>query len=229
MSIMRILADKIKIRVSEKLFLRDPDESELGRRIVEHSILLIDKIGFDSFTFKKLAKEINSTETSIYRYFENKHKLLIYLLSWYWIWVEYRLVFATNNISSGEEKLRIAINILSSPVSQEDPNLAHVNEVALHNIVIAESAKAYLTKEVDKENREGSFSSYKSLCFRIVEFVKEINPDYPYPASLVSTIIEGAHHQKYFSQHIPSLSDASKNDDKAIANFLIQMVFKTLS
>ena len=126
-------------------------------------------------------------------------------------------------------KLKIAINMLASPVSEEDPNLTHVNEVALHNIVIAESAKAYLTKEVDKEDREGSFSSYKSLCERIVDFIKEINPNYEYPASLVSTIIEGAHHQKYFSQHIPSLSNAPKNDDQAIANFLTQMVKKTLS
>ena len=226
---MKKLAEKIKIRVSEKLFLRDPDESELGRKIIKDGILLIEKMGFESFTFKKLAKEINSTEASIYRYFENKHKLLIYLLSWYWNWMEYRLVFATNNIPSGEEKMRISIKTLSSPVSEEDPNLAYINEIALHNIVIAESAKAYLTKEVDKENREGSFSSYKSLCVRLVEFVKEINPDYKYPASLVSTVIESAHHQKFFSAHLPSLSDATKNDDKAIANFLSDMVCKTLA
>ena len=226
---MKKLAEKIKIRVSEKLYLRDPDESSLGRSIVTDSIILIDKMGFESFTFRKLAERINSTEASIYRYFENKHKLLIYLLSWYWNWVEYRLVFATNNIASGEEKIRIAIKMLASPVSEEDPNLAHVNEVALHNIVIAESAKAYLTKEVDKENKEGSFSSYKALCLRIVEFVKEINPGYEYPASLVSTVIEGAHHQKFFSEHLPSLSDAPKNDNEVITKFLTNMVFKTLS
>jgi AcrR family transcriptional regulator len=226
---MKKLAEKIKIRVSEKLYLRDPDESSLGRSIVTDGIILIDKIGFESFTFRKLAKRINSTEASIYRYFENKHKLLIYLLSWYWNWVEYRLVFATNNIASGQEKMRIAINMLASPVSEEDPNLAHINEVALHNIVIAESAKAYLTKEVDKENKEGSFSSYKSLCLRIVEIVKEINPSYEFPASLVSTVIEGAHLQKFFSAHLPSLSDAPKNDNEVVARFLTKMVFKTLS
>lgn len=226
---MKRLSEKIKIRVSGKLYLRDPDESSLGRSIVAESIVLIDKIGFESFTFRKLAEQINSTEASIYRYFENKHKLLIYLISWYWNWVEYRLVFATNNIESGEEKMRIAINMLASPVSEEDPNLEHVNEIALHNIVIAESAKAYLTKGVDKENREGSFSSYKSLCLGIVEFVKEINPNYEFPASLVSTVIEGAHHQKYFSEHLPSLSDTPKNDNEAIARFLTKLVFNTLS
>ena len=37
-----------------KIFIKDPESSELGKRIIEHSILLIDEIGFDSFTFKKL-------------------------------------------------------------------------------------------------------------------------------------------------------------------------------
>ena len=209
--------------------MRDPDVSPLGRNIVRESIQLIDEIGFESFTFKKLAKKINSTEASIYRYFENKHKLLIYLLSWYWNWVEYRLVFATSNIASAEEKLRIAIGILSSQVSEEDPDLSHINEIALHRIVIAESAKAYLTKEVDKDNKEGYFSGFKSLCMRIVVFVKEINPSYAYPASLISTAIEAAHHQKYFSQHLPSLSDTRIDNDGDITDFLSGLVFKTLS
>lgn len=226
---MKQLAKKIRIHVSGKIFLRDPDSSPLGRNIIKYGILLIDEMGFESFNFRKLAKKIDSTEASIYRYFENKHTLLIYLLSWYWNWLEYRLVFATNNIASGEEKMRIAISILSSPVSQEDPELAHINEIALHRIIIAESAKAYLTKGVDKENKEGYFSSYKSLCMRIVEFVKQINSSYPYPASLVSTVMEGAHHQKYFSQHLPSLSDTRTDDDGDITNFLAGMVFKTLS
>lgn len=226
---MKKLADKIRIRVNEKVFLRDPDASILGRNIVSHGILLINEIGFEVFTFKKLAKRINSTEASIYRYFENKHKLLVYLISWYWNWVEYRLVFATNNIASGEEKMKIAISILSSPITQEDPELSHINEIALHRIIIAESSKAYLTKEVDQENKEGYFSSYKSLCMRLVAFVKEINPSYEYPASLCSTVIEGAHHQKYFSQHLPSLSDAQANDDGTIATFLMDMVLKTVS
>ena len=67
----------LKIKMNEKLFLRNPEESELGRKIIEFSIILIHKIGFEAFTFKKLAKEINTTEAGVYRYFENKHRLLI--------------------------------------------------------------------------------------------------------------------------------------------------------
>ena len=58
------------------------------------------EIGFENFTFKKLGEQIGSNESSIYRYFESKHKLMLYLSSWYWAWIEYRLVFATNNINN---------------------------------------------------------------------------------------------------------------------------------
>ena len=37
----------------------------------------------EEFTFRKLAQKINTTEASVYRYFENKHRLLIYILAWY--------------------------------------------------------------------------------------------------------------------------------------------------
>ena len=62
-------------KLSEKLFLRDPQETELGRNIIRLSIKMMDEIGFEEFTFKKLAVKIKSTEASVYRYFDNKHKL----------------------------------------------------------------------------------------------------------------------------------------------------------
>ncbi|MGZ5010791.1 MAG: TetR/AcrR family transcriptional regulator, partial [Methylobacter sp.] len=65
--------------MNDKLFLRDPEQSELGKKIILHSIQLIHKNGFEAFTFKKLAEAIGTTEAGIYRYFENKHRLLIYI------------------------------------------------------------------------------------------------------------------------------------------------------
>ena len=67
------LFSNLKISVPDKIFIKDPESSDLGKRIIEHSILLIDEIGFDSFTFKKLGVKIGSNESSIYRYFESKH------------------------------------------------------------------------------------------------------------------------------------------------------------
>ncbi|UPT67071.1 MAG: TetR/AcrR family transcriptional regulator [Sphingobacteriales bacterium JAD_PAG50586_3] len=75
---------QLRIRMNEKIYLRNPEESVLGKNIVRNGLLLINKLGFEEFTFKKLAKEINTTEASIYRYFENKHRLLLYIINWYW-------------------------------------------------------------------------------------------------------------------------------------------------
>jgi len=92
---MQNLLNNFNIVINEKLYVKNPETSDLGKKIIEQSIILIDEIGFDAFTFKKLGEKIKSNESSIYRYFENKHKLLLYLSSWYWSWMEYKLVFST--------------------------------------------------------------------------------------------------------------------------------------
>ena len=150
------LLRNLKITINDNVYLKDPESSSLGRRIVEHGILLINDLGFDNFTFKKLGERIESNESSVYRYFENKHKFLIYLTNWYWGWKEYQLAFATANIHDPKEKLEQAIEILTREV-EEDHSFNHINEVALNKIVINEYSKSYLTKEVDDENKEGYF------------------------------------------------------------------------
>ena len=116
----------VQILINNNLFLRDPEKSDLGRNIINKSIELIDDLGFESFTFKKLAQAIGSTEASIYRYFENKHKLLIYLISWYWGWLEFQIDYSTNGIEDSKEKLKKTIQIISES-QMYDPNLTNYN------------------------------------------------------------------------------------------------------
>ena len=92
------MAIGISISLSSKLYVRDPQETTLGKKIIKESIVLIDQIGFEAFTFKKLAKKMESTEASMYRYFENKHMLLLYLVSWYWEWVGFLIDVNIKNI-----------------------------------------------------------------------------------------------------------------------------------
>lgn len=219
----------IKINVSEKIYLRDPEQTQLGRKIINHSILMIDELGFEAFTFKKLATKINSTEASIYRYFENKHNLLVYLVSWYWSWLEYQIDYQTNNIEESERKLRIALKIISE-VSKMPVSFEYINEGALHRIVIAESPKSYYTKSVDSENQDGFFRSYKSLCANLSDIILEFKPNYPYAHALSSTVLESAHQQVYFSQHLPSLTEIkvkSQNYDPVLS-YLEHLVFTLL-
>ncbi|EAQ50354.1 MULTISPECIES: TetR/AcrR family transcriptional regulator [Leeuwenhoekiella] len=203
------LLRNLKITINDNVYLKDPESSSLGRRIVEHGILLINDLGFDNFTFKKLGERIESNESSVYRYFENKHKFLIYLTNWYWGWKEYQLAFATANIHDPKEKLEQAIEILTREV-EEDHSFNHINEVALNKIVINEYSKSYLTKEVDDENKEGYFVIYKRLTTRLKEMIADVNEGYPYPASLASTILAGSLHQHFLKDHFTSLTDCSK-------------------
>ncbi|MEL1245018.1 TetR/AcrR family transcriptional regulator [Flavobacterium sp. DGU11] len=206
---MKNLLSNLKIQVNPKIYLKDPETSELGRRIVQESIILIDEIGFDNFTFKKLGERIGSNESSLYRYFENKHKLLVYLSSWYWSWMEYRIVFATANISDPEEKLRQAVTLVTEKI-EDDESTSYIDESILNRIIIAEFTKTFLTKEVDEENKEGFFLIYKQIINRIVAMIADLNPDFPYPRSFASSIVEGSLHQHFIKDHFKTITDCNE-------------------
>lgn len=219
------LLSNIKISVPDKIYNKDPESSDLGKRIIESSILLIDQIGFDAFTFKKLGLEIGSNESSIYRYFENKHNLLLYLTSWYWAWIEYQLVMETFSISDPSDKLKKAVEVLTRTV-KEDSNFTHVNEIALNRIVINENSKSFLTKHVDQENKDGYFEIYKRLVARLKDMIKDVNTNYDYPASLASSVIEGSLHQHFLSGHFKSITDCDK--ETSATQFFSNLVFNAL-
>lgn len=223
---MDILMQSLRIGINDKLYIKDPESSKLGKKIVEESILLIEEVGFENFTFKKLGVRIKSNESSIYRYFENKHKLLLYLSSWYWGWVEYRMVFATNGISNPKEKLRKAIAILTEKV-EEDNAFTHINEVVLHKIIINEYSKSYLVKEVSQENKEGYFVVFKRLVGRLSDMITAVDTGYRYPLSLASTILEGSLHQYFLQEHFPTLTNCNTSINPT--EFFTDLIFRTLN
>lgn len=51
----------LTFRLNQNLYLRDPQHTDLGQKIIRKSVDMIDKLGFEQFTFKKLADEIEST------------------------------------------------------------------------------------------------------------------------------------------------------------------------
>jgi len=218
---------QIHINVNPEIFLRDPNSSELGRKIVFSSIQLINELGFEKFNFKKLGKQIGSPESTIYRYFENKQMLLVYLISWYWGWIEYKLVFSTANIDSPNLKLEEAIKVLTHPIAVNN-SFTFINAVLLEQLVIEESVKTYHTKDVDHANEKGYFGVYKRVVQRVGAMVLELNPKFEFPHMLISTVIEGAHQQRHFAKHLPSLTDVKPGKDN-IAEFYKQLVFKVIA
>jgi AcrR family transcriptional regulator len=221
---------EIKIALNDGIYLKDPQDSVLGRNILKHSIVLIDNVGFETFNFKKLAQEMGSTEASVYRYFENKHALLLYLVSWYWGWVSYLIKINTMNIEDPKKKLEIIIHSFVS-ASVDNPSTEYIDENKLHSIIIAEGTKAYRTKDVDKENGKGFFKNYKQLITTVADVILAINPKFKYPYALASSLFEMSNDHLYFAKHLPRLTDIKEEKNKhcEVENMLNYFSFKLLS
>ena len=220
------LLSSFRVSVPQGVFIKDPETSDLGKKIIEKGILLIHELGFDAFTFKKLGGAIGSNESSIYRYFENKHKLLLYLTSWYWAWIEYQLVMETHAINNALDKVLKAVQVVTREV-ENDTNYTHFNIVLLHKIMIEESSKSFLNRAVDEENELGLFISYKRVHERIKNLIQAANPSYEFPASLASSLLTGTLKQFYFKNHFPSLTSCS--DQVCPGDFYIHLIHKTLA
>jgi hypothetical protein len=223
---MEAILRKIRVEVNKQLYLKDPFSSELGVLILREGIKLIGELGMENFTFKKLASQINSTEAAVYRYFENKHKLLLYLSAWYWAWMEHNLVFATANVTDPEEKLGVAIQLLvEGPIFSKND---YLDPLQLRHLVVNESIKGYLTKSVDSEHESGIFGQVYKFGERVSQIISEINPSYLYPKTLVSTVMESSLLQSFNSIHMPGMTEA-KPDSKERYEFFHQLVVKTIS
>jgi len=223
---MQNLLSQIQIRVNDKIYLKDPESSDLGKKLVKEAVRMIHDIGFEAFTFKKLATKMGTTESTIYRYFENKHKLLLYLISWYWGWLEYEMVFRTANISDPLEKLAKTIGTICDPIKDEIKH-EFIDLKLLYEIVVAESPKAYLTKEVDSENKNGVFANYKRICERFSNIIEEISPDFKYAKTVASSVIESANMQRFFALHFPNLTNIDRKAS-ALGMLFTDMVVKTI-
>lgn len=213
----------IQITLNERLYIRDPQATVLGKKIIKFSILLIDEIGFEKFTFKKPAIKMQSTEASVYRYFENKHLLLLYLVSWFWEWVDYLIDVNTKNIVDATERLKKIIATLVF-ASKENPSIEYVNESVLHRLIISEGSKAYHTKSVDDENNEGLFLNYKRLVDKVSTVIASINPNFQYPRALASNLFEMTNNHIYFAQHLPQLTDVKvQGEDYSEVDKMLQV------
>ena len=122
-----------------------------------------------------------------------------------------------------------------SKTSSDYPRIAYqareldYNKKSLNQIFISESSKVYLVKEVTEINKSEVFKPYKELYAKIAAVISANDKKYPYPKSLSSTIIEASHHQQFFSQHLPRLTDVTpKNKNEFACLFIENLVFGVL-
>ena len=221
------MVSQLSIIVSKELYIKDPISSELGEKILSQGLILMHEIGLEDFNFKKLSQKINSTESTIYRYFESKNQFLFYLFNYYWSWMDYKLALAVANIEDPKTRLKKAINLVTKTVD-DDLSTNYINENLLQQVIMVESSKTFLSKKVDEENKLGYFKLYKNFITNLSTILLEINPRYPYYSSLVSTINESVFHQRFFSQHLPKLTNNISQDEQ-LEDFFFQLCLQTIT
>lgn len=219
---------QIRFKVNDNLYLKDPETSEIGKSILSNSVELLYEIGYENFTFKKLSERIGSTEATIYRYFPNKHKLLLYILNWYWNYLFYISQIHLNRIADPGEKIRVLLKMITNTY-EEGTAVNDFDLDKLYTIVVSESSKVYLVKDVDEINKENVFKPFKDFCSYLAEILKEYEPNLKFPKSLASTLLETAHDQQYFVYHLPNLTDCKdKADNLYVLHFLENLIFSMI-
>ena len=214
------------MEVHDHLYLKEPFSSELGTSIVQEGASLVRDLGMEQFTFKKLALQIGVTEAAVYRYFENKHMLLLYLTAWYWAWMEVNYVYSTANLDSSKERLSIAMRLMvNGPIFKKN---VHVNPLDLRKIVVNESLKGYLTKSVDIEHETGIFAQVYNFGERISNLIFEVNPTYPYPKTLAYTIMESSLLHAFNAEHLPGMTEQSLDSENRLV-FFEDLIVKAIS
>lgn len=223
------MALKLKFELPDKLFLKDPQDSKYGHKLLTNAVELLDALGFEKFTFKKLGVKMESSEVSIYRYFENKHLLLLYLNCWYLEWVAYMIGIQTMNVKDSEEQLKIAIHCMVH-ASKESELTDYINESVLFQVIMKESSKTYHVSSVDQENKHGLYLPYKELVRKVAGIINRINPDFNYSNSLAITLFEMINNQSFYAQHLPTLTSlGKKNTMKQLETMVNHFAFASIN
>ncbi|MBI1304114.1 MAG: TetR family transcriptional regulator [Phycisphaera sp.] len=202
----------VHLRPDPALSLRDPEGSEVGRAMLVDGLALMNALGLEAFTFRKLAAEIGSTEVTLYKYFPNKQRLLQYYFQLYWLWLRQLCGREVERARDPHDALRRCVEAICGVWPKEVPAL-QVDPRALRLLVIEEGMKSYLHKQVDEDNARRLFAPYKDLSAFLAERLVACRRDVPMPRSFATTVIEMAHSLPFAMEHLPSLTELSSRKD----------------
>ncbi len=125
----------LRLRPDPALSLRDPEGTALGRAAIAGGLELLNELGLEAFTFRKLAGRIDSTEVSLYKYFPNKHRLLQYHFQLYWLWLRQMCGREVEEARDAKDALRRCVEAICGVWPRELPPL-QVDPHALRRLVI---------------------------------------------------------------------------------------------
>lgn len=202
----------VQLRPDPELRLRDPERTELGRAMLSGGLGLMNEIGLEAFTFRKLAASIGSTEVTLYRYFPNKQRLLQYYFQLYWLWLRQLCGREVERARDPLDALRRSIDAICGIWPKDAPDL-QLDAHALRLLVIEEGMKSYLHKQVDADNARRLFAPYKELSAFLAGRLTACRRGVPMPRSFATTVIEMAHSLPFAMEHLPSLTELSSRKD----------------
>lgn len=202
----------VHLRPDTALSLRDPEGTDLGRAMLAGGVELMNELGLEAFTFRKLAARIGSTEVSLYKYFPNKHRLLQYYFQLYWLWLRQLCGREVERSSDAHDALRRVVEAICGVWPKQVPAL-QLDAASLRRLVIAEGMKSYLHRNVDEDNARRLFTPYKELSAFVAERLQACRRDVPMPRSFATTVIEMAHSLPFAMEHLPSLTELSNRKD----------------
>lgn len=216
------------LKPESALSLKDPMGSAVGRSLLEHGLELMLELGYEAFTFRKLAERSGTTEVTVYKYFANKQRLLQYFYQLYWLWLRQLGAQQMERHIEPRKALSGIVEALCGVWPRSLPEL-QLDPKALRRLVIAEGMKSYLHKQVDEDNARRLFQPYKALSAFVAERLVACRADLPWPRSFATTVIEMAHSLPFAMEHLPSLTElSSRKDLKHLAQHLLHRTFTYL-
>ena len=212
----------LQFKPDAALSLREPMATELGRSVLADGLMLLNELGLEAFTFRKLAARAGCTEVSIYKYFANKQRLLQYHFQLYWLWLRQVAAQEVVRAAGPRDALRRVVDVLCGIWPADLPPL-HVDPAALRHLVIAEGMKSYMHKHVDDDNARRLFKPYKDLSAFVADRLLACRQGLSMPRSFATTLVEMAHSLPFAMEHLPSLTELSETrDPQALADHLYE-------
>ena len=215
----------ILLRPDAVLHLRNPEATDLGSSMLREGIGLMNEIGLEAFTFRKLAARIGCTEVSLYKYFPNKQRLLQYYFQLYWLWLRQVCGRQVELASDPKEALSSCMHVICGVWPERMP-VPQLPPKALRQLLIEEGMKSYLHKNVDEDNARRLFLPYKELSAFLAERMVACRRDVPMPRSFATTILEMAHSLPFAMAHLPSLTELSQR--KGMQHLADHLLHRTL-
>jgi len=214
-----------QVHIPSRMAQHDPSHSRTGLKILNTAIQLIADEGYEAFHLSRLAEKAGTVESTVYRYFENKHKLLLYISGWYWAYLDFSIDYETREMKDPRQILSKAIEMMAGISLPKNSSLIG-DPLIIHRIITMEFSKIYITQMAHDDNKEGYFVYFKTFVNKIGNLLADIMPGYKFPRSLAFLLVLGIYQQIHVAEKLPALSDYDHSEplDEYISHFIKDLI-----